>query len=138
VAVSGAGIRLDWRAVARGTLAYLIVAVPCAVLIAVTHGHDNTGQESNLWVVAAVLVIFVAPLVGGAVAATAKPRAPLSHGAAAVGLPAGAYLLVRMVVGAVNGSLTGGQAASFVLFLMVFTGIAVIGAYLAFRRHARA
>jgi len=137
VALSGAGIRLDWRAVARGAAAYLAIALPCALLIALTHGNDNTGQESNLWVLAAVLVILVAPLVGGAVAATAQPRAPLSHGAAAVGLPAGAYLLVRIVAGAVEGSLTGAQVASFVLFLMVFTGIAVIGAYFAFRRHLR-
>ena len=138
MALSGAGIRLDWRAVGRGAVAYLAVAVPCSLLIALTHGNDNTGQESNLWVLAAVLVIFVAPLVGGAVAATAQPRAPLSHGAAAVGLPAAAYLLVRMAIGAVEGSLTGAQAGSFVLFLMVFTGIAVFGAYLAFRRHIRA
>jgi hypothetical protein len=138
VALSGAGIRLDWRAVLRGAAAYLAVAIPCALLIALTHGNDNTGQESNLWVVAAVVVILIAPLVGGAVAATAQPRAPLSHGAAAVGFPAGVYLLVRVVVGAFQGSLTGAQVASFVLFLMVFTGLAVIGAYFAFRRRLRA
>jgi hypothetical protein len=138
VALSDAGIRLNWRAVGRGAAAYLAIALPCALLIALTHGNDNTGQESNLWVVAAVLVIFVAPLVGGAVAAAAQPRAPLSHGAAAIGLPAGAYLLVRVVAGAVEGSLTGAQVASFVLFLMVFTGLAVIGAYLAFRHRLRA
>jgi hypothetical protein len=124
--------------VARGAFAYLCVAVPSALLIGLTHRHDTTGQESNLWVLAAVLVIFVAPLLGGAVAARFEPRAPLSHGAAAVALPAGAYLVVRIVVGAVQGSLTAVQLANFVLFLMVFTGIAVIGAYLAFRRRARA
>lgn len=129
---------LDWRAVGRGAAAYLTIAIPCGLIIAVWHGNDPVGQESSLWVVAFVLVILVAPLVGGAVAGAARPRAPLSHGAAAVSLPAGLFVLGRMAAGLVEGSLTATQVVSFVLFLMVFTGLGVVGGYLAFRHTTRA
>ena len=83
---------------------------------------------------AAVLVILVAPLVGGAVAGAAQPRAPLSHGAAAVYVP-GRCLSRRAQRGRriVQGSLTARDVVSFLLFLMVFTGLGVVGGYLAFR-----
>jgi hypothetical protein len=127
---------LDWRAVGRGAAAYLAIAVPSGLLIAFAHGGDTVGQESSLWIVALALVVFIAPLVGGAVAGAARPRAPLSHGAVAVSLPAGGYLVIRTVAGLFEGSLTAAQVVSFLLFLMVFTGLGVVGGYLAFRRWA--
>jgi hypothetical protein len=129
--------RVDWRAISRGMAAYITIAVPCVLVIALLHGNDPVGQESNLWVVAAVAIILVAPVVGGAVAGANQPRTPLSHGAAAVYLPAGAFLLVRSVVGLVNGSLTAAQVLSFLLFLMVFTGLGLAGGYLGFWWHRR-
>lgn len=124
--------RVDWSAIARGAAAYLAITVPCGLLIVLVHGQDPVGQESNLWVVAAVAVIIVAPLIGGAVAGAAQPRTPLSHGAAAVYLPSGAFLLVRTAVGLVEGSLTAQQIFSFLLFLMVFTGLGLAGGQLGF------
>jgi ABC-type Na+ efflux pump permease subunit len=132
--------RLPWglepAALIRGAAAYLVIAVPCALVISLAHGHDTPGQESSLWVVAAVLVLLVAPVVGGLVAGTAQPSAPLTHAAAAVGVPAGLFLVVRIIVGLVRGSLTAGQVVSFLLYLVVFTGLAVVGGYLAFRRRS--
>ncbi|HLY84477.1 MAG TPA: hypothetical protein VKQ71_15945 [Acidimicrobiales bacterium] len=130
----GRGSSLDRRAVARGGGAYLAIAIPCGLLIALLHGKDAVGQESSLWVVAAIAVIIVAPVVGGAVAGAAQPRAPLSNGAAAIGLPAGIYLVVRVAAGIVRGTLTINQVVSFVLYLVVFTGLGVVGSYLAYRR----
>jgi len=126
--------QLDPRAVVRGATGYLAVAVPSGIAIAALKGNDSVGRESNLWVLAAVLVLLVAPLAGGGLAGRAQPDAPLVHGAAAVGLPAAALLLIRAVVGLVQGNLTLAQTVSFVLFVQVFTGLAMLGAYLASRR----
>jgi hypothetical protein len=128
---------LDWPAVGRGAAAYLAITVPCGLLITLAKGQDQIGQESNLWVLAAVIIIAVAPLAGGAVAGAAQPRAPLSHGAAAVYLPAGTFLAIRTVAGLFEGSLTTAQLVSFLLFLMVFTGLSVVGGYLGFRYQRR-
>jgi hypothetical protein len=137
MAVSGAGIGLDWRAVGRGAAVFLAVSVPCLVLLNTTHGNDTTGQESILWVLAAIVGVVVAPLAGGAAAGAAQRRAPLSHGAAAVGLPVGTSIVVRIALGAADGSLTLAQLVTFVLFTMVVTGLAIVGAYMAFRFHTR-
>jgi hypothetical protein len=128
---------MDWAAIGRGAAAYLAITVPCGLLIALVHGRDPVGQESDLWVVAAVAVIVVAPLIGGAVAGAAQPRTPLSHGAAAVYLPAGAFLLLRIGAGLIEGSLTAQQILSFLLFLMVFTGLGLAGGHLGFWWHRR-
>ena len=134
--LAGVG-RADWAAIGKGAAAYLAITVPCGLIIAVVHGQDPVGQESNLWVVAAVVIILIAPLVGGGVAGAAQPRTPLSHGAAAVYLPAGGFLLVRTGIGLVQGSLTAQQVLSFVLFLMVFTGLGLAGGHLGYWWHHR-
>jgi hypothetical protein len=128
--------QLDRRAVGRGAAGYLAVAVPCGLVIAAIKGSDAAGQESNLWILAAVVVLLVAPMVGGALAGRARPDAPLAHGAAAVVIPAGVFLVARALVGLVQGNLTAAQVVSFLLFLQVFAGLAVFGAYVASRRSA--
>ncbi|HEX9546572.1 MAG TPA: hypothetical protein VF942_04495 [Acidimicrobiales bacterium] len=125
---------LNSRSVLRGAAAYLAIAIPCGLIIGLVHGADSSGNESGLWVLAAVVVILVAPVVGGAVAANDEPHAPLSHAAAAVGLPATLFLLGRTIYGAANGTLTAADVVSFLLYLLVFIGLAIGGGYLAFRR----
>jgi len=133
--------RLPWdlqpRPIIRGAIAYLVIAVPSALVISLTHGNDTPGQESNFWFLAAVLVLLVAPVVGGFVAGAARPTGPLSHAAAAVGIPGGIFLVIRVIVGLARGSLTAGQVMSFLLYLVVFVGLAVVGGYLAFRHRSR-
>jgi hypothetical protein len=124
---------LDRRAVGRGAAAYVTIAVPCGLLIAVAQPSDTSG----LWAAAAVLVFLVAPVVGGAVAAANSPGTPLTHAAVAVGGPAAIFLVARIVVGIARGDLTGSQVISFILYLIVFTGLAVLGGYVAFRRKGR-
>jgi hypothetical protein len=125
---------LDRGAIIRGVVGYLTIAVPCGLLIAVAQPSDN----SLLWVAAAVLVFLVAPVVGGALAAVAAiRRAPLTHAAVAVAVPAAVFLLARLVVGVARGNLTAAQAVSFILYLVVFTGLAMVGGYAAFWRKGR-
>ena len=133
--------RLPWglepAPLIRGAVAYLVVAVPSALVVSLAHSNDTRGQESNFWVLAAILVLLVAPVVGGFVAGVARPTAPLSHAAAAVGIPASMFLVIRLIVGLARGSLTAGQVMSFLLYLVVFIGLAVVGGYLALRRRSR-
>lgn len=129
------GLRgLDRRALIRGAVAYLIIAVPCGLLIAVAQPGDTSG----LWAAAAVLVFLVAPVAGGAFAASAAGhRSPLTHAAVAVGGPAAIFLVIRLVVGIGRGNLTATQVVSFILYLVVFTGLAMVGGYAAFWRKGR-
>jgi hypothetical protein len=117
-------------------MAYLAIGAPCGLVIALLHGSDKSGHESNLWIAAALAVIVVAPIVGGAVAGAAQ-QSPLVHGALAVAAPAGLFLLVRSLVGELQGTLDATQAVSFVLYLVVFTALGMLGGYVGFRRRQR-
>jgi hypothetical protein len=128
-------VAIDRRAVGRGIVAYLAVAVPCGLVLWLG-GPSQAGHESNLWVVAALALVLVAPLLAGAVAGGAEPS-PLVHGALAVAVPAGAFLIVRVIVGVGQGTLTATQAVNFLLFLVVFTSLGMLGGYLGFRRRQR-
>jgi len=116
--------------------AYLAIGVPSGLLIALLHGSDKSGHESNLWIAAAVAVIVVAPIVGGAVAGAAQ-QSPLMHGAVAVAGPAGVFLVARALVGAFQGTLDAAQGVTFLLYLVVFTGLGMLGGYVGFRRRER-
>ncbi len=129
-------LALDRRAIGRGISAYLAIAVPCGLLIALLHGSDTKGHESNLWIAAAVVVVLVAPFVGGAVAGAAQPS-PLVHGAVAVALPAGAFLVISSIVRATEGRMGAADGVTFVLYLVVFTGLGMLGGYVGFRRRQR-
>jgi hypothetical protein len=133
--------RLPWglqpAPLVRGAFAYLVIAVPSALVISLTHGNDTPGKESDFWVLAAILVLLVAPVIGGFVAGAARLSAPLSHAAAAVGIPATIFLVIRVIAGLAQGSLSAGQVVSFLLYLVVFIGLAVVGGYLAFRSRSR-
>ncbi|MDQ6617911.1 MAG: hypothetical protein M3083_25000 [Actinomycetota bacterium] len=126
-------VAVDRRALGRGVATYLAISAPCGLLISLLKGSDSRGRESNLWIVAALLVIVVAPMVAGAVAGTTQDS-PLIHGALAVAAPAGLFLVVRALVGAVRGTLTSTQVVTFVLYLVVFTALGMLGGYLGFRR----
>jgi hypothetical protein len=129
-------VALDRRAIGRGMSAYLAIGVPCGLLIALLHGSDTKGHESNLWIAAAVMVIIVAPFVGGAVAGAAQPS-PLMHGAVAVAVPAGAFLVISSVVRATEGRMGAADVVTFLLYLVVFTGLGMLGGYVGFRRRQR-
>jgi quinol-cytochrome oxidoreductase complex cytochrome b subunit len=115
--------------------AYLAIAAPCGLLLALLHS-SNPAHESNLWTAAALIVILIAQAIGGAVAGAAQPT-PLIHGAVAVAVPAGAFLVLRSVIGLAQGRLTTAQGVTFLLYLVVFTGLGMLGGYFGFRRRQR-
>ncbi len=141
MAIEGAGGLpggLDARALGRGGATYLGIAVPCGLIIALLHGNDTKGHESSLWILAALLVFVAGPIASGVVAGRAQPRAPLTHAALSVAVPATAFFVIWMLVRAAQGSLSASRVLTFVLYLGVVTGFGVLGGYIGFRRSARA
>jgi hypothetical protein len=120
---------LDHGAVLRGTRAFLVIAVPCGVLAEVVH-------SGGLLAVVEILLL-VAPIIGGAVAASAGDRAPLTQAAVAVTVPTAAFFLVRVLVGAARGKLGAALVVSLVLYLVIVVGLGILGGYLGFRRRTR-
>jgi hypothetical protein len=115
---------------------YLAIAAPCGLLIALLHGSDTTGHESNLWVAAALVIVVIAPTAAGAVAGGAQ-RTPLVHGAVAVAVPSGVFLVIRSLVGVARGNLAAPDVVTFILYLVVFTALGMLGGYLGFRLRQR-
>ena len=128
---------LDGRALARGMATYLAIAIPCAAIITLSHGNDPQGKESNLWIAAAVMVVFVAPLLAGAVAGAAQSRTPLIHGGLAVAVPMATFLVLEAVVRATQGTLTLVRILTALLYLGVFSSCGLLGGYLGFRHRLR-
>jgi hypothetical protein len=123
-------VRLDWRAVGAGATVDLLLFLPLVVGIAVLKHHDLATQESYVWIVSAVAV-FVAPAIGGAVAARRRPDMPMIHGAAATGLASLAYVVVRIIDGAVGGA--SAPIALLVVFVIASVSMGMIGSYIGFR-----
>jgi hypothetical protein len=129
---------LDPRAVAGGALIVLAIGLPPVLLARAVKGTTIRG-ESHAWIPAAILAVVVAPLVGGAYAASRRPRAALAHGAAAAG--AGCVVEVALAVARrlliphhrETVSLLG-LVPTFVLFIVLFTSLGMAGGYFAFRR----
>ena len=123
--------RLRWRNVVIGAVVQAAIAIPALIIGSAVNG----GDESNAAVVALVLVLFVAPFVGGAIAAMDERSMPYVHGAVAAGLGWLAvvlHALGRLVFG--NGS---PNAATLVVTGIVNVSIGMLGGYFSFRRALR-
>ena len=122
---------LDRRRLRRAVLVIIVVAVPTLIIVRAVKGGDLTGRESNLWLVA-VVVVLVAYGLGGFVAARGTRDLPLSHSAAAA-----AYAFAVMAVGSVIAALAGGNHISGgVVLAVILLGalcvcVAVLGGYAA-------
>lgn len=122
---------LDRRRLRRAVLVILVLAVPTLIIVRAVKGGDLTGRESNLWLVAAG-VVLVAYAIGGFVAARGALDLPLSHSAAAA-----AYAFAAMAVGSVIAALAGGNHISGgVVTAVILLGalcvcVAVLGGYAA-------
>ena len=121
---------LDWRAVGAGAAVDLALFLPLVVGIAVLKHHDLATQESYVWIVSAV-AIFVAPAIGGGVAARRRPDTPMTHGAAATGLASLAYVVVRVVDGAIGGN--GAAPGLLIVFVIASVSMGLVGSYVGFR-----
>lgn len=129
---------VDVRAVAAGALTTLAFGVPPVLLVQAVQG-GAARHDAGLRVIAALVAIVVAPLVGGVVAARHQPHAALTHGAWA----ASAGYAGDVVLAVARRAITGGGAPplhllpAFVLFLVVFSSLGMLGGYAVFRRSLR-
>jgi hypothetical protein len=120
----------------RGAVAYLLVAVPSGLVAAGLDGHLSN-VAATVWTLAVVLLVLVAPCVGGAVAGASGQAAPLTQSAVAVAGPTAVFAVARIFDGVVKGTLTAALVTTLVLYLLILTGLAVLGGYVAFRRRSR-
>jgi TRAP-type C4-dicarboxylate transport system permease small subunit len=126
-------VTLDRRALRRGAVTYLAIGAPCGLVIALAGRSGTSGNEPAVWTLATLVFIVVAPLAAGAVAG-ATQASPLMHGAVAVAIPAGAFLIVSAIVRGAEHKLPAPEVVTFLLFLAVFTSLGMLGGYLGFRR----
>jgi hypothetical protein len=123
--------RIDWRTAAREALTILAVLGPPVVIVNAVSGDE----DSYLWLLPA-LAIFVAFAAGGWRAARQRPDTPFLHATAASVL---ALVFIRVVYTVVD--LAQGDGFSFplgfVLLGQVAISVALVSAYLSWRRPAR-
>jgi putative membrane protein (TIGR04086 family) len=123
--------KLRWRNVLLGAVVQAAIAIPSLIIGSAVNG----GNGSNAAVIALVLVLFVAPFVGGIIAAIDERSTPYVHGAvaAAIGwLAVVVHALARLIFG--NGS---PNAATLVVTGIVNVSIGMLGGYFSFRRALR-
>jgi predicted permease len=136
VAVTDGAGSLDWRAAAQGALLTLAVTLPPVVLVRLLKGDDLQGKESNLWIVS-VLAVFAGFALGGHLAARRRPRAALTHAAAAAGLAFGGLALYSLVRHVISGDdITVAFLIRLVLVGQITVSIGVLGGYVATRRRS--
>lgn len=126
--LSGKGGRFDWRAVLAGA-AVIVAAVVAAVLGVRAVG---TGENSNLNLLV-ILCLLIAFPVGGVVAYRISGRRPLAHSSAAAAL---AWLGIGATV--VSRGFTLARVITLVLLMQVTIGLALLGAWVSYRRRRAA
>lgn len=127
---------LDWRAAGIGALTTLVIVSP-ALVIGVLKRNDPSGTESNWWLVAALLVL-VAFGVGGWAAGRRRPSSPFIHATAASLMAYAALLLIRTLTRVATSDGANFNVANTLLIGQIAVSLAIVGAYVATRRRARA
>ena len=122
---------LDRGVVLRAVGIVLLVLVPPVVVIRTILGPDS---DSPLWNVI-VVVFLVSFLVGGAVAATRAPEAPLKHAAATGAIAFGLALLVGLARNLLTGwSLGFAGIVTALLLWQIAVSLSVLGGVFGRRR----
>jgi hypothetical protein len=142
-----AELSVDWRVVLRGALVGLAVIVPVTVLRVVLD-REVTDFDHSGWIYPLFLLILAGYAAAGWVAGSARPDAPLTHGAlAGLGVIV-LWIPIRIVIWAVRedgrGLFTGTDAAlrpgqvfgAFVIAAAVAMGAAAVAARVRARRAA--
>jgi putative membrane protein (TIGR04086 family) len=122
---------IDWKAVAAGVTAALVLALPAGLIGAVV-----VNDESNNGVFVFFLVIMAGMLVGGFVAGSKRPDAPLTHGALTAVL---AYTLAQTVTVLVRvlGDTKLRSPVVYIFNALLMASLGVVGGLIAERRNAR-
>ena len=122
---------IDWRAVRLGAVAALALALPAGLVGAVVVNDD-----SNNGVFVFFVLIMAGMLVGGFVAGSKRPDAPLMHGAVAALV---AYVVAQALTLVVR-LLDGSDLRSPVVYVfntLLMASLGVVGGLVAERRNAR-
>ena len=122
---------VDWRAVRLGAVAALALALPAGLIGAVVVNDD-----SNNGVFVFFVLIMAGMLVGGFVAGSKRPDAPLMHGAVAAVV---AYVVAQALTLVVR-LLDGSDLRSPVVYVfntLLMASLGVVGGLVAERRNAR-
>ena len=115
---------MNWRAVLGGA-AVIVAAVVSAVLAVRTAGTEEN-SNINLLVILCLLVVFP---IGGAMAYRVAGRRPIAHAAAASAL---AWIAIAATV--VSRGFTLARVITLVLLMQVTIGLALLGAWVSYRR----
>jgi hypothetical protein len=123
--------KLDWRAVGSGAGAALALALPAGLIGAIVVEDD-----SNNGVFIFFALIMTGMLIGGFVAGSKRPDAPLTHGALAAVV---AYTVAQLATSVVR-LLDGSDLRSPVVYVfnvLLMASLGVVGGLVAERRNAR-
>ena len=127
-------MNIDWHAAGAGALADLGVLAPVVAVYTALHATGVISGDAGV-IVTAVIGVFVAPLVGGAVAARSASTVPLTNATVATALGVSVYLVFRVVDAIVrNRPLSPGSA---VILAMLSVLMGVIGGLVASRMRRR-
>jgi hypothetical protein len=96
VGTPGLAVSIDWHAAGAGALADLGVLAPVVSVYTALHATGVITGDAGV-IVTAVIAVFVAPLVGGAVAARSASSGPLTNASVAATLGVGVYLVFRVI-----------------------------------------
>jgi hypothetical protein len=108
-----------------GAAADLAILVPVVAVYAVLHGTGAISGDAGV-IATALIAVFVAPVVGGVVAARRAPEgAPLMHSALAAGAAVLAYVAFRVGDSVVRGRPLG--VASVVVLVILTVAVGTIG-----------
>jgi len=122
---------VEWAAVRSGALADLAVLAPVLAVYTLLHGVGVIGGDAGV-IVTAVIAVFVAPVVGGAVAARRAESAPLTNAALASAAAVLAYVAFRVVDAVVRNRPL--PVGSVVILVMISVLLGVVGGLAADRR----
>lgn len=121
---------VDPKVVSLGAAVQVAIAVPPALLVR-TLRQDDVYAESNLWLLAALIALVVAPAVAGVLVGRRRPETPMLHAAtaSAVGwLVVAAFAAARAM--AADGDVPP-LVASFLTIAPIQVGIGALGAFFA-------
>ena len=122
---------IDRSTIVRGVVVTLAILVPPVAVIRALLGSQSSSPLWNL-IVVAFLVSFV---VGGGVAATKAPDAPMKHAAATGAVAFGIALAGGLIRNAVTGwSLGLAGLVTALLLWQIATSLAMLGGFLTTRR----
>jgi len=121
---------IDWRAVRLGAIAALTLALPAGLIGAVVVNDD-----SNNGVFVFFVLIMAGMLVGGFVAGSKRPDAPLMHGAVAAVVAYAVAQALTLIVRLLDGSDLRSPVV-YVFNTLLMASLGVVGGLVAELRNA--